>query len=194
MPGLRLKQEQEVAIFLRLLIVGEETLLQVRGIFQMGCNFVLLPHALISTFQIRGMDNCAPPPRPSGFGSRAQSSNPNIAHPSPVQSSSWTDSRFSPCSLAGFSGLSARQLQPPHGPGKASLIFTFSHLVLNHLRSPGLFPWPTWTGTEPSSISLTAGPIGHRGTMIRCFGETPGLARKSRRSKPGIRAASPSPT
>ena len=47
MPGLGLKQEQEVAVFLRLLIVGKEALLQVRGIFEMGCNFVLLPHALV---------------------------------------------------------------------------------------------------------------------------------------------------
>lgn len=116
MSRLGLKQKQEVAIFLRLLIVGKEAFLQVRCILEMGCHFVLLLHALVSAVKLRGFHDCAPPPRPCDFGSRARSVNPNIAHLSPVQSSSSTDSRFSPCNPAGFSGLISCQLQPLRGP------------------------------------------------------------------------------
>ena len=42
MPGLGLQEEQEVAISLRLLVVGKEALLEVRGVFEVGCHFVLL--------------------------------------------------------------------------------------------------------------------------------------------------------
>lgn len=48
MTGLGLKEEQEVAVFLRLLIVGKETFLKVGGIFEVIGNFILLLHELAS--------------------------------------------------------------------------------------------------------------------------------------------------
>lgn len=41
-PGLRLKQEKQIAIFLCLLIVGKEAFLKIGSIFEMTGNFVLL--------------------------------------------------------------------------------------------------------------------------------------------------------
>jgi hypothetical protein len=48
MTGFGLQEEQEVAIFLRFLIVGKEAFLKVGGIFQVICNFILLLHPLAS--------------------------------------------------------------------------------------------------------------------------------------------------
>jgi hypothetical protein len=42
MPGFGLEQEQEIAIFLRLLVIGEETLLGIDVIIQTTGDFVLL--------------------------------------------------------------------------------------------------------------------------------------------------------
>lgn len=39
---LRLKQEKEIAVFLRLVIVGKKAFLEVYSIFEMVCDFVLL--------------------------------------------------------------------------------------------------------------------------------------------------------
>lgn len=41
-PGLRLEQEQQVSVFLRLLIVGKEALLQLGSFVEVTCDFVLL--------------------------------------------------------------------------------------------------------------------------------------------------------
>lgn len=42
MSGLGLEEEKEVAVFLGLVIVGEEALLQICCIFKMTCDFILL--------------------------------------------------------------------------------------------------------------------------------------------------------
>lgn len=49
---LRLEQEQQVAIFLRFVIVGKEALLHISSSFEMARNFILLDD--ISTKIIRG--------------------------------------------------------------------------------------------------------------------------------------------
>ena len=39
---LGLQKEQQISVFLRLLVIWEETFLQIRSIFEMACNFILL--------------------------------------------------------------------------------------------------------------------------------------------------------
>ena len=50
MPGLRLQQEHEVAISLSLVVIWEDSLLNVCRVFQVACNFVLLlqGHAILN--------------------------------------------------------------------------------------------------------------------------------------------------
>ena len=40
--GLGLQEEEEVAVFLCFVIIGEEALLKISRIFQMACDFILL--------------------------------------------------------------------------------------------------------------------------------------------------------
>jgi hypothetical protein len=44
MPRLGLQQEQQVAVLLRLVVVGENAFLHLGGIFKMACDFVLLEY------------------------------------------------------------------------------------------------------------------------------------------------------
>lgn len=42
MSRLGLQKEQQISIFLRLLVIREETFLQISSIFKMACDFILL--------------------------------------------------------------------------------------------------------------------------------------------------------
>lgn len=41
-PRLRLEEEEQVSVFLRLLVVGKEALLKLSGFVEVACNLVLL--------------------------------------------------------------------------------------------------------------------------------------------------------
>lgn len=54
---LRLEEEKQVAVLLRLVVVGEEALLQFGGLFEVACDFVLLCIVSTGAFQ---MPVCTP--------------------------------------------------------------------------------------------------------------------------------------
>ena len=46
MSRFRLKKEEEISVFLCFIVVWKEALLEICGILEMTCNFILLMHCL----------------------------------------------------------------------------------------------------------------------------------------------------
>jgi hypothetical protein len=66
-PGLGLQKKQEVAVFLRLVVVGKDTLLHLESILEMARDFILLQISLESTLFIETI-LAIPLPKPYGSG------------------------------------------------------------------------------------------------------------------------------
>jgi hypothetical protein len=91
---LGLKQEQQIAVFLRLVVVGKCTLGKFIGLVKVVGDFVAL------SLGQPGLGICnrlqdEPLPRPCGSARARQFSSRGIAHPSLAQSSSWTGTKSS---------------------------------------------------------------------------------------------------
>jgi len=94
MAWLRLEEEEQVAVLLRLLVVGKEAFLEFEAVSQVVGDFILLQDSQYKRGVCAALG--APLPMPCGSGSAGLFASRDSAHPFPGRSSSWTATRSWP--------------------------------------------------------------------------------------------------
>lgn len=92
-----LEEEEQIAVFLRLLVIGKETFLEFEAVCKVVGDFILLRS---SQYRVRDKARSkawsAPLPMPCGSESAGLSVSRGSAHPFPGRSSSWIATRSWP--------------------------------------------------------------------------------------------------